>query len=225
MSAIFESESLPPTARLVLLALADHADDTGRCYPSIARLCRRTGLSERAAQTNIKKMVDAGYIRIVTGGGKGNTNLYFISANPAADAPRTICTPAADAPQTPQQMRETPQQMHPNHQEPSLEPSVSKKPRKSRMPQDAEISDEMRATAEKEGVAPQEATAQFQSFKDNAHAHGKTFADWNAAWRNWLRSPFYKPKFTTIPGGQNVKPATKSQSRMDAFLSGARVSS
>lgn len=119
MSAVFESTTLAPTERLIMLALADHADDEGRCYPSILRLCQRTGLSERAVQTNIKKLVDRGYVRIVRGGGKGNSNLYFVSANPAADAPyeapnpapnapRRKCTPAGDAPQTPQEMRSNP---------------------------------------------------------------------------------------------------------------------
>lgn len=119
MSAVFESTTLAPTERLIMLALADHADDEGRCYPSIQRLCRRTGLSERAVQTNIKKLGDQGYVRIIRGGGKGHSNLYFVSANPAsnapketpnpaADAPRRKCTPAADAPQTPQQMRLNP---------------------------------------------------------------------------------------------------------------------
>lgn len=119
MAAIFESTTLGPTERLVMLALADHADDDGRCYPSISRLCQRTGLSERAVQNNTRKLVEAGYIRIVIGGGKGNSNLYFVSANPAADAPyssnnpapdapRTKCTPAAGAPQTPQQVRPNP---------------------------------------------------------------------------------------------------------------------
>lgn len=119
MSAVFESRSLAPTERLIMLALADHADDDGRCYPSILRLCQRTGLCERAVQTNIRKLSEQGYIKIVPGGGKGNANLYFVSANPAADAPlqhpnpaadapRRKCTPAADAPQTPQQMRANP---------------------------------------------------------------------------------------------------------------------
>lgn len=119
MSAIFESTSLSPTERLIMLALADHADDSGRCYPSILRLCQRTGLSERAVQTNIRKLSGQGYIKIIPGGGKGNSNLYFISANPAADAPfdapkpRSRCTPqemhpAADAPQTPHLLRSNP---------------------------------------------------------------------------------------------------------------------
>lgn len=104
MSAIFDSLSLGPTERLIMLALADHADDDGRCYPSMARLSQRTGLSERAIQTNVKNLTDAGYLKVITGGGKSHSNLYFVSANPAADAPRSRCTPAADAPQTPQQV-------------------------------------------------------------------------------------------------------------------------
>lgn len=98
MAEIFESETLAPTERLIMLALADHADEAGRCYPSVQRLCRRTGLGERAVQTNIKKLTDAGYIKVINGGGRGATNLYFVSANPAANAPFT-------ANKTPHEMR------------------------------------------------------------------------------------------------------------------------
>ena len=119
MAAVFESKTLGPTERLVMLALADHADDDGKCYPSVLRLCERTGLSERAVQTNVKKLIEAGYLSVHFGGGKGHANLYFISANPAGNAPyeaakpRTKCTPqemhpAAGAPQTPQQVRSNP---------------------------------------------------------------------------------------------------------------------
>ena len=102
MSAIFESVSLGPTERLIMLALADHADDEGRCYPSVARIAQRTGLSERAVQTNVRSLIAAGYINVTIGGGKGHSNLYFISANPAADAPQTPqqMHPAADAPRS-----------------------------------------------------------------------------------------------------------------------------
>lgn len=49
-------------------------------------------------------------------------------------------------------------------------------------------------------------------------------ADWLATWRNWIRKAITdsKPKFTAITGGQHVKPATKSQQRMDAFIAGAK---
>lgn len=125
MSAIFDSKTLGPTERLVMLALADHADDEGKCYPSIQRLKERTGLSERAVQTNVKKLVDLGYLSVSIGGGKGNANLYFVSPNPAAGAPRTKCTPAADAPQTPQQVRPNPAADAPEPSGTTIEPPVS----------------------------------------------------------------------------------------------------
>ena len=137
MSAVFESETLGPTERLIMLSLADHADDEGRCYPSIDRLSRRTGLSERAVQTNIGKLRDQGYIKVVLRGCKGRSNLYFISPNPAAGAgydapkPRSRCTPqemhpAADAPQTPQQVRPNPAADAPEPSRTIIEPSKSR---------------------------------------------------------------------------------------------------
>lgn len=115
MSAVFESASLGPTERLVMLALADHADeDTGRCYPSIARICQRTGLGERTVQGAIRKLRASGHLTIIPGGGRGNANLYVV--NPAAETPFISANPAVAAPitaqpegETPQILRETPQ--------------------------------------------------------------------------------------------------------------------
>lgn len=87
MAQIFDMEDVPPTQKLILLALADHADDQGRCYPSISRLCRRTGLKERAIQSNLKALEIAGLISIVRGAGPNGCNVFFVSATPAADAP------------------------------------------------------------------------------------------------------------------------------------------
>ncbi|MFC3060037.1 helix-turn-helix domain-containing protein [Paenirhodobacter populi] len=101
MSAVFDSEILNPTERLILLALADHADDEGRCYPSINRLCQRTGLSCRTVQVNIRRMQADGYIRIIPNGGKAGANLYFVRATPAGNAPpQQMHPPARNAPPT-----------------------------------------------------------------------------------------------------------------------------
>ena len=45
MDAIFESGT-PPNARLVLIALASHADPIGACRPSIALIASKTGLGD-----------------------------------------------------------------------------------------------------------------------------------------------------------------------------------
>lgn len=38
LNAAFEA-NLGPSSRFVLVALTDHANDEGRCYPSVARVC------------------------------------------------------------------------------------------------------------------------------------------------------------------------------------------
>jgi DNA-binding transcriptional ArsR family regulator len=87
MSAVFESLTLGPTDRLVMLSLADHAGEDGTCYPSIARLCQRTGLGERAVQASIKRLRDAEYVSTKVGGGRGHSTLYTITINPALETP------------------------------------------------------------------------------------------------------------------------------------------
>ena len=52
-----------PTPRHVLLCLANYAGEDGvGAFPSVARLARDTGLSERAVQQNLAKLAEAGVI-------------------------------------------------------------------------------------------------------------------------------------------------------------------
>ena len=73
MTTVFESrfdwgEGAPsePTIKLVLLALADHASDTGEAvYPSIAHLCSKTGLSRRAVKNVLSSARDNGVLTAI----------------------------------------------------------------------------------------------------------------------------------------------------------------
>jgi len=103
MSAVFESRILGPVERLVMLALADHADDAGRCYPSNARLQDRTGLSERAVRANIRKLEDAGFLAIAMNAGQGGANVYIVRPDGAPNAPRHEMPPGTPRP-TPRHM-------------------------------------------------------------------------------------------------------------------------
>jgi len=51
-----------PGQRLVLLALADHADDDGVCWPGIARVAEKTGLARETVIRYIKKLRDDGWL-------------------------------------------------------------------------------------------------------------------------------------------------------------------
>ena len=65
-------------ARLVMLALADRADDEGRAWPSVEDLCERTRLSRRAVQKGIAELVRIGELKVEQGGGRHQRNRYRI---------------------------------------------------------------------------------------------------------------------------------------------------
>jgi hypothetical protein len=66
---------------LVLLALADFADDRGVCWPSMASIARKARLTERGAQKIVRRLEATGHVRIVTGGGRHGCNQYVITPN------------------------------------------------------------------------------------------------------------------------------------------------
>lgn len=69
-------------ARLVMLALADRADDNGFAWPSIEDLCERTKLSPRAVQKAITNLVELGELEVESGGGRRVRNRYTIIPKP-----------------------------------------------------------------------------------------------------------------------------------------------
>lgn len=95
---------MAPTAKAVLMSLADYADDDGVCWPSIAGLCEWTCYSERAVRNAIRDLEQAGYITTQASAGR-TTNRYVVTANPAPRAPlkdlEPAFNPAADAPFNP----------------------------------------------------------------------------------------------------------------------------
>ncbi len=211
MSAVWEFGPPKQAERFVLLALADYANDDGECWPSIAGIQRKTCMSERGVQTIIRRLEVDGWVTVSIGNGRKNCNNYKIQTpqdmHPAPYAP-TQETPHMKA-KTPHMTAINPAGYAP---EPSLtikEPSVSEpvniKRAKARgsMPNDATISDAMLIEAEKRGHGPVEATAQFAKFKDSALANGRTYVDWDAAWRNWLTSPYFKISTGTHNGNGN----------------------
>jgi hypothetical protein len=60
--------------------------------------------------------------------------------------------------------------------------------RKSLIPRDWKPSDENRADAVKAGLAERDIDVEAARFIDNSHSQGKTYRDFDAAWRNWCRN-------------------------------------
>ncbi len=78
MTEVWDSSSAKGSARLVLLSLADHANDEGYCYPSIARLARKSVLSERNVQLVLGELEARGELVRLLGTGRGHVNQYWV---------------------------------------------------------------------------------------------------------------------------------------------------
>ena len=65
MAGVFDDD-LPSSEKLVLLAMADHADDTGKnCFPSIPRIARKSSMTRRGVQKVLRRLEEKGRIRPV----------------------------------------------------------------------------------------------------------------------------------------------------------------
>jgi Helix-turn-helix domain len=79
MAAVWELD-LPQNQKLVLLALADHADDRGVCYPSVARVAWKCGYSRRQTQAILKQLRSSPVLEVLgsIAGGSGLSTEYKI---------------------------------------------------------------------------------------------------------------------------------------------------
>lgn len=79
MSAVWELD-LPQNEKLILLAMADHADDRGVCYPSVGRIAWKSGYSDRQTKTILAALRDRHVIEPMGSnvGGRGFSTRYQI---------------------------------------------------------------------------------------------------------------------------------------------------
>jgi len=88
MSQVWELD-LPHNAQSIFLALADHADDDGYCYPSVGRLAWKTGYGVRQVQRTLKDLRDQ-KLAVPTGsvaGGRHNTVVYRLDPSAGKQKP------------------------------------------------------------------------------------------------------------------------------------------
>lgn len=98
---------LKSSPKLVLLALADYANKDGSCFPSVPTLARKCGLSPRAVQKNLSKLVSSKHITKIMRSGR--STLYQLNM-------AKLCTssdpepPPNNPPETPDKNTPTPAQ-------------------------------------------------------------------------------------------------------------------
>lgn len=116
MSQAWELEEIKGNELLLLLALCDHANDEGTCYPSINRLSKKCRVGRRSVQRLMSDLIKRGIIKRQINEAKGGSNLYTIQINHGGD--RAVTRDLKDTSDTKDTGGVTPQPP-----KPSMEPS------------------------------------------------------------------------------------------------------
>lgn len=100
MSHVWATSTQTGGNLLLLLALADYANDRGECWPSVDTLARKARVTDRHARRILRELVDAGEIEIREGGGRNRVNVYRIrnasERNPDKMSGVETLTPASE---------------------------------------------------------------------------------------------------------------------------------
>jgi len=79
LSAVFERSRQRGATRLVLLAIANYADDTGMAFPSVESIAKKAMLSESCVQVAIRKAAGAGELTVSVGVARAGANRYQLT--------------------------------------------------------------------------------------------------------------------------------------------------
>jgi helix-turn-helix protein len=79
MTLVWSESQHKGSELLLLLAIADNANDQGVAYPSLRTLAKKTRMSRRNVIFLIKKLAESGELRVGIGTGPRRTNTYYVS--------------------------------------------------------------------------------------------------------------------------------------------------
>lgn len=82
--------SLPPTPKLVLLALCDWSNDQGICFPAVKTIATKTSITDRHCQRILSKLIASGLVSVIGNhnGGGGSRRYQINVATLAAGPPK-----------------------------------------------------------------------------------------------------------------------------------------
>lgn len=194
--------NLPAGEKLVLLALADCANDEGKCWPGLANLARKTGKSRRSLIDTIHALEKAGHIERDVLIGKGVN--YVIHPQDQAELP--LDGGAKPAPvQKAHQCKNT----YKTGAKSAPKPSgtvITKKDKPSsrdRAKPKHSLPDDWQPKPLTSGVCaqivatwqPGRMERELSKFRDHYLKSGTRWSDWDATWRSWIQraSDFERP--------------------------------
>lgn len=228
LTKTLERTDLPSPAKFVLLILANYANEEGVSYPSIPNIAKKTSLSERSVQMQLKLLEELKLVSRTprTVNGSRISNVYRLHLEGVNEMQGVV----NDVHQGGE--RDSPgvvNDVHPNTKEridtkeDTKEPPISPKPKKAvrvkkvptTIPDDFEITPEMRAWADK-AVPMLDIDFELSRFIDRCLAKGTVYADWVAGWRTQMKN--------AVEWGQGkLKATSKERSDLPPSHQGLKV--
>lgn len=101
MNAVFDRGPENPAQRLMMLALADNANDQGVCWPSVATLARKASVVERTARRTLTTLEAEGWVAVTASPGKLNVYRLNLERLDPGDGSLSGQPPMPTGPRTP----------------------------------------------------------------------------------------------------------------------------
>ncbi|EKL8856242.1 helix-turn-helix domain-containing protein [Salmonella enterica subsp. enterica serovar Montevideo] len=162
-----------PLRKLVLIKLADNANDEGECWPSYQHIADQCEVSRSTVKSHIRALEDMGLLKreFRRKGELNQSNVFYLTLDNAQQIPPESGGAGAD-----------PRTYH--SFEPVKEP-LERKKKLSSMPEGFSPSASHQKMAEEFGISLQD---EFDKFTDHHLSKGSKFIDWSRALNTWLRN-------------------------------------
>ncbi|EFP4754985.1 helix-turn-helix domain-containing protein [Salmonella enterica] len=169
-----------PLRKLVLIKLADNANDEGECWPSYQHIADQCEVSRSTAKSHIRALEDMGLLKreFRRKGELNQSNVFYLTLDNAQQIPPESGGAGADRGGA----GADPRTYH--SFEPVKEP-LERKKKPSSMPEGFSPSASHQKMAEEFGISLQD---EFDKFTDHHLSKGSKFIDWSRALNTWLRN-------------------------------------
>ncbi|OQR52984.1 replication protein [Klebsiella oxytoca] len=210
--------------KLVLIKLADNANDKGECWPSYQHIADQCECSKSAVRNHIDALEDMGLIkrenRVGVNNGNGNTsNVYYLNLDVTPMPPKStgVCheiaspMPSDGTPPMPPDGTRTSHSFEPVTEPDSLSArgqfiSEAAKRRIGISPSgEIPFPPAFKPSADHIAIASEKGInieTELLNFRDYHQARGTKLIDWNSAFRVWLRNARVNP----LSGRQRSEP-------------------
>lgn len=126
MARVWDHSQHSGSGLLMLLAIADFADDDGRAYPAVATLATKCRMTSRNVNLILAELRKSGELEVMQNAGPRGTNMYVIrTATLKNSSPLNHSSPLKESSSTPEALFPSPlksasDEPSVNHQEPSV---------------------------------------------------------------------------------------------------------